>query len=382
MRRVGPVVMSPLALVMSPSATLSPPPAQTAPLVEPSAVAVESTDPVAIALRWGRENLAAWLVPFVAVLTLLPWISGGVALLAGIAIALVWGNPYKASTRKLSRNLLQLSVIGLGAAMNLGVVARVGAAGIGYTVVGIGLTVLVGAWLGRRMQVERDVSLLVTAGTAICGGSAIAAVAPTIRARPHDISVALSVVFALNALALFIFPPIGHALGLTERQFGLWAALAIHDTSSVVGAASAFGKGALEIATTVKLARALWIVPLTFLVAFLYHHQRAALTAADSELPEASRGNPGVGAQQYPWFILGFLAMAAFFTLFPVLHSVGGVIAGLARQVLVLTLFLIGLGLDRAALQQTGLRPLLHGVALWFCAGIGTLLAILAHWIS
>lgn len=344
------------------------------------AVAAEN-DPVAIALRWGRENLAAWLVPLVAVMTLLPWISGGVALLAGIAVALIWGNPYKAQSRKLARNLLQLSVIGLGAAMNLGVVARVGVAGIGYTVVGIGLTALIGTWLGRWMQVERDVSLLVTAGTAICGGSAIAAVAPTIRARPHDISVALSVVFALNALALFIFPPIGHTLGLTQRQFGLWAALAIHDTSSVVGAASAFGKGALEIATTVKLARALWIVPLTFLVAFLYH-RNAAATAAANELPEATRGNPGVGAKQYPWFILGFLAMAAFFTLFPVLHSVGGAIAGLARQVLVLTLFLIGLGLDRAALQQTGLRPLLHGVALWFLAGSGTLLAICARWIS
>ncbi len=341
-----------------------------------------ASDPVAIAIRWGRANTAAWIVPLVAVAMLLPWISGGIALLAGIAVSLIWGNPYQTQSRKLSRNLLQISVIGLGAAMNLGVVARVGAAGIGYTVVGIGLTAAAGFLLGRRLKVERDVALLITAGTAICGGSAIAAVAPTIRARSHDISVALSVVFALNAAALFIFPPIGHAIGLTERQFGLWAALAIHDTSSVVGASAAYGQRALEIATTVKLARALWIVPITFLIAYFYRAGAARAAVVGATLPEESRGNPGVGARQYPWFILGFLGMAAFFTFFPLLHDFGKAIAGISRQALVVTLFFIGLGLNRAALQATGLRPFVHGVALWFCAGAGTLLAICLHWIS
>lgn len=358
-----------------------------APLASPSARSAEANaDPVTIAIRWGRANPAAWLIPLVAVAALLPWVSGGIALLAGIIVALIWGNPYQAQSRKLSRNLLQISVIGLGAAMNLGVVARVGATGIGYTVVGIGLTALAGLWLGRRMGVERDVSLLITAGTAICGGSAIAAVAPTIRARPHDISVALSVVFALNAVALFIFPPIGHALGLTERQFGLWAALAIHDTSSVVGASAAFGPRALEIATTVKLARALWIVPLTFLIAYVYSvnasRAAAATAAAGGPVDEATRGNPGVGAKQYPWFILGFLGMAAFFTFLPALQDAGKAIAAVSRQALVVTLFFIGLGLNRAALQATGLRPFVHGVALWLLAGTGTLAAVWLHWIS
>lgn len=279
-----------------------------------------------------------------------------VALLSGIGIALIFGNPYAELSKKLSPKVMSYSLIALGAGMNLIVVAKVGLAGFTTTFGTIGLTLLFGLTVARLLRSDLETSTLITVGTAICGGSAIASVAPAIGARSNSVSIALGVVFLLNALALLIFPPIGHFLGFTEDQFGLWAALAIHDTSSVVGASMAYGPKALAVGTTVKLARALWIIPLTFLVAHFYHRHRA-------------KGGERPLATKKPWFILGFLLMAAFFTYapdwFPALLSVKPWVETLGRRGLLLSLFLIGLNINVASLKSVGPRPVALGVILW-----------------
>ncbi len=294
-------------------------------------------------------RLGAILVPLGAALCLLPQVSAPVALLGGMAIAATVGNPYLAQTRKLAHRFLALAVVGLGADIDLAVVARVGAHGVAYTVAGIATCFLLGTLLARLLRVPPATGLLVTVGTAICGGSAIAAVLPVVRPKDEEASVALAIVFLLNAVALLLFPPLGRLVGLTPARFGVWAALAIHDTSSVVGAALSYGGGALPIATTLKLARALWIVPVTLLVGAW----------------QARRGGGGATATKKPWFIAGFLAASALVTLFPVLRPEGALVARAARQLLVVTLFLIGLGLTRAALRQAGGRPFAHGLLLW-----------------
>src|SRR5579859_527418 len=225
--------------------------------------------------EFGEANTASLALrlafPIVACASLLPFISPGMALMVGIALALTVGNPYPLTTARVITPLLQISVVGLGAGMNLVEVGQAGLHGFFYTVIGISLTMSIGLTLGWMLRTARDTSLLVTVGTAICGGSAIAAVAPAIRAKHHEVSVALATVFFLNAVALFIFPPLGHHFGLGQRQFGVWSALAIHDTSSVVGAAMQYGARALEIATTIKLTRALWIVPVTLVIGMMWN---------------------------------------------------------------------------------------------------------------
>lgn len=305
------------------------------------------------------------LIVAAAFVTLLPFVPGAAALAGGIAIAVTFGNPLADQTRALSRKLLPAAVIGLGGSMDLSAVLHVGARGIGYTALGIAITFGLGLLLTRGLSVARHTGLLIAAGTAICGGSAIAATAPVLGADDEEISVALGTVFVLNSLALLLFPPVGHWLALDQAAFGLWAALAIHDTSSVVGASMQYGPAALEIATTVKLARALWIVPLT-----------VALGSA------ASRSSTTVRSAQRPWFILGFVAVAALASYVPALHAPGLLLAAGARRALVLTLFLIGLGLSRKTLRAVGLRPLLLGVALWAATGVGTLAAIRAGLIA
>jgi uncharacterized integral membrane protein (TIGR00698 family) len=224
-----------------------------------------------------------------AALCLIPGVPSAAALLAGVGISLAWGNPHLVRTKAATPRLLTLSVVGLGAGMDLGIVARVGLHGLGYTAVGILFTMLLGLSLGHILKTEDEASVLISAGTAICGGSAIAALAPTIRARAESVSVALGTVFLLNALALLIFPAIGHALGLTQAQFGLWAALAIHDTSSVVGATLQYGAEAAQIGTTLKLARTLWIVPLTLLVGMVWTRRSSSAdrTSSGPPLPAA-----------------------------------------------------------------------------------------------
>lgn len=284
------------------------------------------------------------------------------ALILGAAIAIIFGNPHSEITKKITPKLLAWSIVGLGAGMNLSVIAQVGLQGIGYTVIGITITFLLGYLLSRFLKVEKDVSLLITIGTAICGGSAIAALAPAIRAKSQDISVALGTVFLLNAAALVLFPWIGHQLSLSEAQFGLWAALAIHDTSSVVGAGLAYGNHALEVGTAVKLARALWIIPIVAFISFV----RARQQKSEATTEKAKR----------PWFILGFIFTAALVTWIPELQSAGHVVEIVAKKALVLTLFLIGSNLTLKTLQSVGIRPFILGLSLWFVMASGTLAAV------
>jgi uncharacterized integral membrane protein (TIGR00698 family) len=290
-------------------------------------------------------------------------VPAAAALAAGVAIALVLGNPLAARTRVLSRKLLPASVVGLGGAMDLVAVGRAGLRGVGYTLASIAGCMALGALLSRALRVERRTGLLVSVGTAICGGSAIAAAGPVLGADDREMSVALGTVFVLNSVALLVFPGVGHAAGLSEPSFGLWAALAIHDTSSVVGAALQYGPIALSIATTVKLARALWIVPLTL-----------GLGAAE----RARGGAAGKRGGQPPWFILGFVAAAALATFVPALRPAGHLVAVIAQRALVVTLFLVGVGLSREALRAVGPRPLALGVALWLAMGVTTLAAVKA----
>jgi len=301
-------------------------------------------------------------------LTLWPAITSAEALIAGLILTLVLENPLLTQTKQLTQKLLPLAVMGLGAGMNLAVIGKVGFQGIGYTIVGITFAFIIGTFLGRILKTVRNTSILITVGTAICGGSAIAAVAPVIKAKNDEISVSLGIIFLLNAAALVIFPNIGHLLSLTENQFGLWCALAIHDTSSVVGATLQYGPEALQIGTTVKLARALWIIPVAMLIGLI-------LNRIDK--------NNGVSNTQpkRPWFILGFIIAAGLVTWFPDLAPVGHQVEGFAKRLLVLTLFLIGTSLNRAAIKSVGIKPFLQGIVLWFFMAIGSLGAILLGWI-
>jgi len=313
------------------------------------------------------SRLALPLLLAGAAVALVPYTSAAAGLLLGAFLGLTLGNPRTRETQGWTRRLLPLAVIGLGAQMNLIAVAKAGLHGLVITALSITLVLALGLWLARRFKVDRDAGLLIAVGTAICGGSAIAAVAPVIRARAHQVSVALATVFLLNAAALIIFPPVGHALGLGQDAFGLWAALAIHDTSSVVGAGLAYGPRALEVATTVKLARALWIVPVTLFIGYLDARRRGQ----EGEAPAADA--PPV---KKPWFIAGFLIMAGVVTWIPALRVPGHWVAFAAQRVLVLTLFLIGASLSRKALKEVGVRPLLQGLALWVAVCAAGLLLV------
>lgn len=308
-----------------------------------------------------RETLQRTLFVILLGLACWPRVGPPLALAAGVILGMTLGNPWPKQTATWSKRLLQLSVVGLGFGLGLGEVWAAAREAVPYTLIGIVLTVLVGRWLGARLKVPAGTAALVSFGTAICGGSAIAAMAPVIDARDDETAVALATVFTLNAVALLIFPPLGHLFGLSPQAFGLWAALAIHDTSSVVGAAAAFGGGALAIATTVKLARALWIMP--------------------SALFASWRTRAG-GKVRFPLFILGFVAAAGLRSLLPQFTTTWQGLFDVARQGLVVTLLLIGAGLSRQVLQRVGPRPLLQGVILWLLVGSATLGALLLGWIG
>lgn len=305
------------------------------------------------------------------------WVSSPIALLLGIVFALTFGATYESFTKLMSKKMLQYSVIGLGFGMNVNEALASGREGMLFTIISVFGTLALGWFIGRKLLgVDSHTSYLISSGTAICGGSAIAAVGPAIRARSESMSVALGVVFVLNAVALFVFPYIGDALGMTMRQFGMWAAIAIHDTSSVVGAGSAYdamhpalmaseGVSALEVATTIKLTRALWIVPLVLLT------------------PLLMRQKGGEGAERKPWyqtiprFILWFIVAILVNTYLlsnASLIGEGAAAMGtqissavnlLAKHMITLSLFFIGAGLTRATLRTVGLRPLLQGILLW-----------------
>lgn len=269
-------------------------------------------------------------------------------MLAGTLVSLVFGLRNPAATHRFAAHTLAVTVVGLGAGIQLGQLLQVGSAGMVLAAAGIGLSLLCGRWLGDRLRLPRTLSLLIACGTAICGGSAIASVSAALHADADDVSPSIAVVFLLNGLALWLFPLVGHALDLSPASFGTWCALAIHDTSSVVGAAAQFGPEALQIATVGKLARALWIVPLTLGIAWQRRRQGDATRAA-----------------RPPWFIAGFLAAAALVSLLPALAPAGRVVANVSRHLMILPLFLYGRGLSRATLRAVGIRPLVLAATLW-----------------
>lgn len=302
----------------------------------------------------GESPLSAVLFFALLVFCATPWASPPIALALGLALALTLGNPFAGRTSKPTKVLLQASVVGLGFGMNLQKVVEAGRAGIAFTMATIAGTLILGYVIGRAIGISRTTSHLISSGTAICGGSAIAAVGPVINATDEEMSVALGTVFILNSVALFIFPPLGHRIGLTQTQFGVWAAVAIHDTSSVVGAAARFGAEALQIATTVKLARALWIVPLTIGTALAFKRHAAKIAM--------------------PWFILFFLAASVIRTYG---HGPWDAIVYAARVGLTITLFLIGVSLSRQSIAAVGVRPMLLGVILWIVISATSLFAVL-----
>ena len=317
--------------------------------------------------------LAKILFFLALVLSFTGLLSPPVALTLGILFGLCFAHPYAGATRTLARILLQVCVVALGFGMNLHEVLKAGRSGFVYTALGISFALLAGRALGRMLQVRGNSSFLITAGTAICGGSAIAAIGPILHADDEEMSVSLGTVFILNSVALLIFPPIGGMLHLSQSQFGLWAALAIHDTSSVVGAAAKYGPQALVIGTTVKLARALWIVPLAFGTAAIM--RRKSKSPGDSEISSKSK-------IQFPWFILFFCLAAIFNTYFPAISPFSHALFTLGRLGLTATLFLIGTGISRATLEEVGWRPLLQGVLLWAIVGIISLYFIRIGWIA
>ncbi len=289
------------------------------------------------------------------------WLSPPLALCAGILFGFIFSHPYAAQSYSAARFLLQASVVGLGFGMDLHEVLRAGRSGFFYTAISISFAIVLGLALGKLLQVLGNSSFLITTGTAICGGSAIAAIGPILQANEQEMAVSLGAIFILNSVALLIFPPIGGALNLSQTQFGLWAALAIHDTSSVVGAASKYGPQALMIGTTVKLARALWIVPL------------ALVTAA------VKRSKTRI---QFPWFILLFCLAAVVNTYLPNLLRFSHALYTFGRLGLTATLFLIGTGLSRETLREVGWRPLLQAILLWIVVGCGSLYLIRAGFIA
>jgi uncharacterized integral membrane protein (TIGR00698 family) len=286
--------------------------------------------------------------------------SPPIALAFGLVYGFTFLHPYHVDSRKLSKFLLQISVVGLGFGMNLNQVLKAGRSGFLYTAVSISAAMLIGLALGKLIGVKRVASFLISTGTAVCGGSAIAAVGPISNATDEEMAISLGTVFVLNSVALLAFPPIGSALHLSQMQFGLWSALAIHDTSSVVGATAKFGAVALAVGTTVKLARALWIVPLSVLTALV--------TKSKARI-------------QWPWFILFFCLAAVANSYIHVLQPIYPMLSHLGVTGLTVTLYLIGTGLSKQTLKEVGFRPLLQGVLLWAIVGLTSLEFIRLGWV-
>lgn len=296
-------------------------------------------------------------------------ITPPVSLATGLLFALTLGQPSPAFNKKMSKMLLQYSVVGMGFGMNVIKSLESGSQGMSFTVLSVVGTMLVGWFIGRKvLKVDSDTSYLISSGTAICGGSAIAAVGPVIKAKDSSMSVALATVFVLNAIALFIFPYLGHVFGMSQQQFGTWAAIAIHDTSSVVGAGQAFGEEALEVAITIKLTRALWIVPLALVTGFIF-----------------KSNNEGKKKLPVPMFIVWFI-VAIVFNTYVLSNSalcgewgttIGQTINSVARKGLILSMFFIGASLSRDVLRQVGLKPMIQGVALWVVISLASLAYIM-----
>ncbi|OPC59325.1 putative sulfate exporter family transporter [Elizabethkingia miricola] len=286
-----------------------------------------------------------------------PFVEPPLALILGFVVSFFIGHPYIKHNSVAAKYLLQFSVVGLGFGMNLTEAIKVGKEGLIFTVVSIFFTLIVGLIIGRYLKINKSTSTLISGGTAICGGSAIAALAPVINAKDEDISVAMACIFILNALALLIFPVIGHQLNMSQDQFGLWSAIAIHDTSSVIGSAQKYGEEALKIATTVKLERALWIIPVSILLSVL------------------NKGS--VKKIKIPYFILGFIGAILLAYYFPQIKPFGEIMVFTAKKALNITLFLIASGLSMSSIKKVGVKPLVQGVLLWVFISVGSLLVIM-----
>lgn len=296
-----------------------------------------------------------FIIAFLICLT--PWIIPPIALGIGILIALTTGNPYISRTRKNTGLLLQISIVLLGFGMNIHTALEAGKTGFIFTVVSISGTLILGYLTGKYLKLGSKITALISSGTAICGGSAIAAVAPIIKAEDEEISVALGTVFTLNAIALILFPVIGHYFNLSQSQFGMWAAIAIHDTSAVVGAAASYGAEALQVATTVKLERVLWIIPLAFLMAALFKNKETKI--------------------KIPYFILFFIAAMIASSYRPQMEEIFKVLVMIGRRGLTVCLFLIGAGLSIKTLKSVGVRPFLQGIILWVTISVVSLIVII-----
>jgi uncharacterized integral membrane protein (TIGR00698 family) len=289
------------------------------------------------------------------------WWSTSAALALGLAFGIAGANPWPAASSRCSKHLLKLSIVGLGFGMDLEIVLKLGRSSFLYTGFGIAAAMVVGLMLGRALRVSKNSALLIASGTSICGGSAVAAIGSIIDACEEEMAISLTTIFVLNAIALLLFPAIGVAIGLTQTQFGLWAALAIHDTSSVVGAGLKYGPLALIVATAVKLVRALWIVPLALVTAACFR-SRVKTT--------------------WPWFICFFILAAWLRTMFPAERNICDAIAGVGRAGFAVTLFLVGAGLSWKGLKRVGWRALALGVVLWLTVAVMTLFCIRHGWIA
>jgi uncharacterized integral membrane protein (TIGR00698 family) len=286
-------------------------------------------------------------------------VTAPLVLFIGLLFALIFGPTYSKFNKAASKKLLQYSVVGLGFSMNLQESLASGGEGMLFTILSVIGTMVVGVIIGLKyIGVNKSTAYLISSGTAICGGSAIAAVGPTIKAKDSEMSMALAIVFILNAIALFLFPVLGHWLDLSQQEFGMWAAIAIHDTSSVVGAGAAYGEEALKVATTIKLTRALWIIPVAFLTSFIFRTKGSKVNI--------------------PWFILFFvLAMVANTYLLCDYPQIGTVVSGISRKCLTITMFFIGASLSPSVLKSVGVKPLVQGVLLWVIISVGSLLFIM-----
>lgn len=286
------------------------------------------------------------------------FITPALALFAGLVFALIFPMPFPKFNKKGSKYLLQASVVGLGFGMNVVTALKSGSEGMMFTIVSVIGVMAFGILIGIWMHLNRKTAYLISSGTAICGGSAIAAVGPVLKADDHEMAVSLGVIFILNAIALFIFPPIGHYFGMTQAQFGTWAAIAIHDTSSVVGAGDAYGAEACQIATLIKCTRALWIIPLAFATMFIFRDKNGSKISI-------------------PWFIFLFVAAMVVNTYCGIPSAVSDTIVYISKKALVVTLFFIGAGLSVGMVKKVGIRPLLLAILLWIIIGVSSFMVVM-----
>ena len=308
--------------------------------------------------------IGRWMYIALIVIVLFPWdiltgynpVTPASALFVGLMFALCFGCPFPKFNKKSSKYLLQASVVGLGFGMNVVESLKSGSEGMLFTIVSVVSVMVLGCMFGYWMHINRKTAYLISSGTAICGGSAIAAVGPVLHADEKEMAVSLGVIFILNAIALFIFPPIGHFFEMSQQQFGTWAAIAIHDTSSVVGAGDAYGPEALRIATLIKLTRALWIIPLAFVTMLIFRDKKARI--------------------RIPWFIFLFVIAMVVNTYCGIPAEVSEWLVWLAKKGLVLTLFFIGASLSINTIKSVGTLPLLLAIALWIFIAVSSFMVV------